>query len=192
MNRRSFPQRILFLTLLFSLAAGPVGLTQNGFRVLTGSGLKYAIPHEFYLEGNAVPVDSRNAVLIETSSGARVLVALVVTSGWASQFPHKYSGILISEGALSLCGNPLTVGSYGFGLHQPAAPSDRDAEFVLYNQAGEKVWECMSRKDLDLKGPRPLQVIPETLHSARIYFGRYSVEIQPKGTMKDGSFVCAG
>ena len=70
----------------------PVGLTQNGFRVLTGSGLKYAIPHEFYLEGNAVPVDSRNAVLIETSSGVRVLVALVVTSGWASQLPHKYSG----------------------------------------------------------------------------------------------------
>lgn len=124
-------------------------------------------------------MDNRNSVVIETSSGVRVLLALVIPSGWASQLPHKYSGILISEGALSLCGNPLTAGSYGFGLHHPAAPSDTDAEFVLYSQAGEKIWECLSKKDLDLKGPQPIQAITDTAHSARLYLGRYWVEMQP-------------
>jgi hypothetical protein len=124
-------------------------------------------------------VEKRNAVLIKSPSGTRVLLALVVTSGWASQLPHKYSGMLISEGPMSLCGHPLTVGSYGFGLHRPAFESTGNAEFVLYNQAGQRIWACAATKDLHLTEPRPLQVILDTPRSAQVYLGRYRLELQP-------------
>jgi hypothetical protein len=179
MKERSFPLRIPFLFLVFMLAAPPIGLAQGGFAILGGRRLKDAIPRDFYLEGNAVPVEKRNALLIETPSGGRVLLALVVTSGWASQLPHKYSGMLISEGLLSVCGNSLAVGSYGFGLHRPALPSSSDAEFILYNQAGHKIWECAAKKNLHLSEPRPLQAILDTPRSARVYLGRYWVELRP-------------
>jgi hypothetical protein len=179
MKGGNLPARIASSILVFTLAAAPLGLAQGRFEIVTGRKLKAAIPRDFYLEGSAVPVERRNAALVETPSGKRVLLALVVTSGWASQLPHKYSGMLISEGPLSVCGHPLTVGSYGFGLHRPAVESVRDAEFVLYNQGGQRIWECVTKKDLHLREPRPLQAILDTPHSARVYLGRYGLELQP-------------
>jgi hypothetical protein len=166
------------LIAVFAILTAPLCRAQGVFEILGGRRLKDAIPRDFYLEGNAVPVEKRNAALIETPSGARLLVALVVTSGWASQLPHKYSGMLISEGPLSLCGNPLTVGSYGFGLHRPAVTSRSNAQFVLYNQAGQKIWECAVKKNPQLTEPRPIQATVDTPHSARLYLGRYWLELR--------------
>jgi len=178
-KRGSLPLRIASSILVLTLAAAPLGLAQGGFQILTGRKLKDAIPRDFYLEGSALAVEKRNAVLVETPSGKRVLLALIVTSGWASQLPHKYSGMLISEGPLSVCGRRLMVGSYGFGLHRPAVESTRDAQFILYNQAGQRIWGCFAKKDLHLREPRPLQTILETPHSARLYIGRYELELRP-------------
>jgi hypothetical protein len=178
MEESNSPMRLPFLILAFALTTAALGRAQRGFEVSTDGGLKGTIPRDFYLEGSAIPVEDRNAVLIETPSGARVLLALVAASGWASRLPHKYSGMLISEGPLSVCGNPLTVGSYAFGLHQSAVPSGSDAEFVLFNQAGREISECVAKKDLRLREPRPIQAIVETSHSARLYLGRYWVELR--------------
>lgn len=175
---KNLSHRPVFLILVFVLACSPLGRAQGSFEILSGTRLKRAMPRDFYLEGTAFPVEKRNALLIETPSGARVLLALVVTSGYASQLPHKYSGMLISEGLLSVCGHPLRVGSYGFGVHRPATLRSGDAEFVLYNQAGEEIWKCVSRRDAGLKDPRPLQAILGTPSSARIYLGRYWVGLK--------------
>jgi hypothetical protein len=169
--------RILFLAVV--LPAAPISLAQGHFQVLSGIRLRRAIPRDFYLEGTALPVEKRNAVLIEAPSGARLLFALVVTSGWASQLPHKYSGMVISEGSLSVCGNPLPVGSYGFGLHRPAVPARGKAEFVLYNQAGQSMWQCSASEDVHLKQPQPLRVMVADPHSVRLYLGRNWVELRP-------------
>jgi hypothetical protein len=179
MEEGPLPLRIPCLILVTALAAVPHLLAQGRFEVVGARTLKDAVPRDFYLEGNAVPVEKRNAVLIETPSGARVLAALVVTSGFASRFPQKYSGMLISEGTLSLCSRPLSVGSYGFGLREPAATSNANARFVLYNQAGQKIWECVARKDFRLKEPRPLQAVVDTARLARLYLGRYWIELGP-------------
>src|SRR5438128_4645396 len=136
-------------------AFGQSALVQVG-----GKEFDSAVPRDFYLEGNAIPTEKRNAVLLRTPAGARLLFALIDTTGYSSQIRKKYIGMVIAEGADSVCGVQLGVGSYGFGLDAPPAPgSSEDARFFLYNQAGEKVGDCAAEKDTRIKLPRPLQVV---------------------------------
>ncbi len=153
-------------------------LAQGSFEQMAGKEFDRAMPKDFYLEGNAIPTEKRNAVLLKTPAGARVLFALIDTTGYSSEVRKKYIGMIIAEGKVSFCGSTLGVGSYGFGLDKPAPDRDDDAKFFLYNQAGEKVADCPSKKDKQLKQPRPLQVIVENPRSALLYLGRYRLEIK--------------
>lgn len=155
------------------------GQPPGSFEMVTGKLLQAATPRDFYLEGNAIPVEKSNAVLIKTPQGARALFALIVTAGFASRIQHKYLGMLISEGRLSICGRPAGVGSYGFGLHHPSKPGAGNARFVLYNQAGNPMMECGAEEDFNLREPKPLQVVIKSSHSARLYLGRYWLELGP-------------
>lgn len=151
---------------------------QETFEQVTGKAFDSALPKDFYLEGNAIPTQKRNAALLKTGEGARVLFALIDTSGYSSQIQEKYIGMLIIEASLSFCGGNIGVGSYGFGLQKPAATSDEDAKFFLYNQAGEKVAECGAKKDSEIKQPKPLQVVLSAGEAARLYLGRYWQELK--------------
>lgn len=172
--------RSLLRVCVLVLALAASGLAASGpgrFAIITGASLNRAIPRDFYLEGNAIPVEKRNAVLIESPIGARALFALIVTAGFASRIQHKYSGMLISEGRLSICGKDAGVGSYGFGIQRPRGSEGREAHFVLYNQAGTRVLECEMKRDLHMSEPRPLQVVIESSGSARLYLGRDWVDL---------------
>ena len=151
---------------------------QGGFEQVTGSAFDHAVPTDFYLVGEHIPVQKRNAVLLKTEKGSRVVLALLDTSGYSSQVQQKYVGMLISEGKISVCGNSIGVGSYGFGLDRPTAPSNVDAKFMLYNQAGEKVGECAVKKDESLKQPKPLGVTTAKGAPAKISLGKYTLEIK--------------
>lgn len=173
-----FLPRVCFLVLLLGTLSF-VGFARGGFEIITGKPLKDAVPRDFYLEGNAIPVERDNAVLIEAPERTRVLFALIVTAGFASRIQQKYSGMLISEGCLSICGKHAGIGSYGFGLHLPPNAGNRDGEFLLYNQAGDQILECDVKKDLQLREPKPLQVIIQSSRSARLYLGRYWLKLGP-------------
>ncbi|MGH9431873.1 MAG: hypothetical protein ACRD3T_10045 [Terriglobia bacterium] len=124
--------------LLFASAAGSIGCSRFGpgvFEIVTGKLLNEAIPRDVYLEGSAIPVEKRNAVLIKTPGSARALFALIVTAGFASQLQQKYSGILISEGRLSICGKDAGIGSYGFGIRRPPLSGSRRSSFFTTKQA---------------------------------------------------------
>ncbi len=171
------------LTWLFLLIGIQTGFStvfgaENAFKQITGKEFDSAMPKDFYLEGNAIPTEKRNAALVKNPAGARVLVALIDTSGYSSQIQQKYSGMLIAEGRVSVCGSNVAVGSYGFGLEKPPAKSDGDAKFYLYDQAGGKVADCAAKKDDQLKTPRPLQVVLSGEGAARLYLGRYWVELR--------------
>ena len=150
---------------------------QSAFARVSGKDFDSAVPRDFYLEGNAIPTEKRNAVLLKSPAGARLLLALIDTTGYSSQIKKKYIGMVIAEGAVSVCGVPLRVGSYGFGLDAPAPGSSEGARFLLYNQAGEKVGDCAAEKDTRIKLPRPLQVVLSKGEPARLYLGRYSVAL---------------
>lgn len=151
---------------------------QGGFELVTGKDFEKALPKDFYLEGNAIPTQTRNAALVKTPAGARVLVALIDTTGYSSQIQQKYEGMLITEGNISLCGGVVGIGSYGFGYTKPPATSTEDAKFFLYNQAGEKVAECATKKNAEIKLPKPLQVVVGKEGPALLYLGRYWLELK--------------
>ena len=145
---------------------------QGAFEQVSGKAFDSAIPNDFYLEGNRIPVQKRNAALLKTPAGARLVLALIDTTGYSSQIQQKYIGMLITEGKVSVCHVPLSVGSYGFGLEKPAG------KFLLYNQAGEKVGECEAKRDSALKQPTPLSIVLSNEAGARLYLGRYFVVLK--------------
>jgi hypothetical protein len=145
---------------------------QGAFEQMSGKAFDSAIPNDFYLEGNRIPVERRNAALLKTPAGARLVFALIDTTGYSSQIQQKYIGMVISEGKVSICDVPLSVGSYGFGLDRPAG------KFFLYNQAGEKVGDCAAQKDNTVKQPKPLNIALSKETGARLYLGRYFIELK--------------
>lgn len=170
--------RVCLLAAALGVTAA-LGAAQGGrFEIVTGKLFEAAVPRDFYLEGNAIPVEKQNAVLIRTPAGTRALFALIATAGFASEIQQKYSGMLISEGHLSMCGKEISVGSYGFGVHRPNTVGHQ-AQFSLYNQAGKRMMECDMEKDLRLREPRPLQVVIGSAEAARLYLGRYWVNLSP-------------
>jgi len=153
-------------------------LAQNKFEVLTGKAFDSAVPKDFYLEGNAIPTEKRNAILVKTPAGARALFALIDTTGYAASITAKYVGMIINEGDLTLCGHKVTVGSYGFGWTLPGTGVDAPGKFSLYDQAGAPVADCTAERQVDLKQPRPLQVIVAADGSARLYHGKHYIGLQ--------------
>lgn len=151
---------------------------QGAFELVSGKGFDSAVPKDFYLEGNAIPTQKRNAALLKTPAGARVLFALIDTTGYSSQIQQKYEGMIISESKISLCGMAIGVGSYGFGFTKPAATSAEEAKFLVYNQAGGKVAECALKKDAELKQPVPLQVVVAKSGPAKLYLGKNWLEVK--------------
>jgi hypothetical protein len=169
----------LILVAIALLIGKPRGaFAQGTFEQMSGKAFESAIPNDFYLEGNRIPVEKRNAVLLKTPGGARLIFALVDTTGYSSQIKQKYIGMVISEGSVSVCNLPLTVGSYGFGLEKPATTSSGEAKFFLYNQAGEKVGDCAAKKDSAVKQPKPLNIVLSKEGGARLYLGRYFLELR--------------
>jgi hypothetical protein len=152
---------------------------QGAFSVVTGKTFDGALPAQFYLEGNAIPTEKRNAALLTTPSGQRLLMALLDTSGYSSQVQTKYLGMIINEGHLMVCGKELGIGSFGFGMKKAAEPSNADATFYLYNQAGKEVSQCSVKKDMQIQRPMPLQIVLKGGKTALLYLGRYVVEFKP-------------
>jgi hypothetical protein len=153
-------------------------LAQGGFQHVTGKAFDTAMPTNFYLEGNAIPVQKRNAAVVQTGGGAQVLFALLDTTGYSSQVQEKYKGMIITGTSLSVCGGSLGVGSYGFGLQTPAASSDEDAQFFVYDQGGKKLMDCGAKKDSEIKQPKPLQVMLGAGQPAKLYLGRYWIGLK--------------
>ena len=169
----------IMLVLMAFAAGAQWAHAQKGFEVVTGKSFDQAVPKDFYLEGTTIPTEKRNAALLMTPSGHRLVVALLDTAGYSSRVQEKYTGMLINEGPVVICGKQLGVGSYGMGLKTPPPQSDANADFFLYNQAGQKVCRCSVKKDNELKRPTPLQVVLKGENEAILYLNRYGVPIKP-------------
>ncbi len=174
--RKVFVSTLVLLAL--GIAALPAGLrAEGGFDVIQkGKAFEDAIPNDFYLEGNRIPTQKRNSVLVKTPAGARVVIGLIDTTGYSSHIQQKYEGMIISEGNFTVCGQKIGVGSFGFGHTKPQATSSDDRMFYVYDQAGAKLAECSGKKDAALAQPRPLQVVKGD--PAKLYLGRHGFELR--------------
>jgi len=153
---------------------------QGPFQVVTSKAFDSAVPKDFYLEGNAIPVEKRNSVLLSTQSGARVLFGLIDTTGYSSQIQKKYIGMMIAETPIAACSVDVPVGSYGFGLQKPASQGQGSGEFFVYDQAGKQVGSCAVEADKGLKQPRPLQVTTGSDGNSMLCLGRYCIALRSK------------
>ena len=170
---------VVVASLLLSFMAANPASAQGVFKVEKGEGFNKIVPRDFVLEENAIPTEKRNTVLVFTPTGARVLAGLLDTTGYRSQVQPKYLGMLIAGGNVEVGGNPVGVGSYGFGLVKSASGAQGKAsQFMIYDQAGKKVAECTAKWDAKIKTPRPLQVVVGGSGTARLYLGRTWVELK--------------
>ncbi|MGA2131736.1 MAG: hypothetical protein ABSH50_05540 [Bryobacteraceae bacterium] len=171
----------IFLCAAVAVVSGawcPAASAQSKFEIVTGKPFDSAVPKDFYLEGNAIPAEKRNAILVKTPGGARALFALIDTTGYAANVQAKYVGMIITEGDLTLCGHKIGVGSYGFGWTLPATGVDAPGKFSLFNQAGAAVADCTAPKQSDLKMARPLQMVVAQDGTARLFHGKNYIALQ--------------
>jgi hypothetical protein len=172
------------LAVSLSLIAGLLAMypasasAQGRFESVAGTAFSNAVPNDFYLEGNRIPVEKRNSVLLKDSGGARVVVGLLDTAGYSAHIKEKYRGFIITESNISFGGSKLGVGSYGIGLDLPGAPTNADGSFKIYNQAGEKVGEGTLKYDANVKLAKPLGVSADKSGPTKLLFGKYVLEIE--------------
>lgn len=137
--------------------------------LLTPEALANLLPTTVYFKGKTASLQLRNAGAARFSDGALLWVALVDTSGYASDVQEKYQFYLVTESALVVGGVSLAAGAYGGGF-----VGDR---FLLMDLGGHTVAEGPLQTDPTLRRPRPLQMLPDTPNSVKLYLGRHWVQL---------------
>lgn len=139
---------------------------------LEGKAFDSAYVKDFYLEGNAIPTQKRNTVVLKGADGKRMVFGLLDTSGYSAEIQQKYAGMMIVERKVTVGGAAVGTGAYGFGLQKPT-PAEGPGKLMVYDVAGAKVGEMAAQYDAALAQPVPLQVV-----NGRLYVGRHWVEIK--------------
>jgi hypothetical protein len=161
----------------FGLAAPVRAQAPVACEQVTGKEFDGAIVPNFYLEGNAIPVQKRNAAMLKCGGARLAIFALLDTSGYSADVQKKYLGMVLVEKKMSLGGAQLAVGAYGFGLEKPAA-GEQPGKIFVYDVAGQKVGETAAPYDAKLAQPTPLQAVIAKGQPTKLYLGRYGLEIR--------------
>jgi hypothetical protein len=151
---------------------------QGSFEQVIGKELDSGLVRDFYLEGNAIPMQKRNAVMLKCKAGKRLVFGLLDTSGYGTDVQQKYTGMAVVEKKVAVGGAELGVGAYGFGIEKAAVAAEGPARVLFYDVAGQKVGEATAQYDKELKQPMPLQVVLAKDQPARLCLGRHWLEIK--------------
>jgi hypothetical protein len=158
---------------LLALAPTPA---QAQLTKVEGKAFDAGYVREFYLEGNAIPTQKRNTVILAGADGKRLVFSLLDTSGYGVEVQQKYAGMMIVERKVTIGGASLLTGAYGFGLQKPTPP-EGPGKLIVYDVGGGKVAETAAQYDAKLPQPVPLQVTTGG-GAAKLYLGRYWVELK--------------
>lgn len=163
----------LAVTAILALASVPAAAQVEK---LQGKAFDSAYVRDFYLEGNSIPTQKRNTVVLKGADGKRLVFSLLDTSGYSSEIQQKYVGMLIFERPVTLGSAKVGAGAYGFGLKKPQPPEGPGTLFV-YDVGGAKLAETQASHDAEIARPVPLQVVTKDGKS-RLYVGRHWVGIE--------------
>lgn len=175
------PRQTTLITVLASLlvaasAAVPT-LAQNvpdvrtTEQVLTGADLTRVVPTSFYFQGQAAPTQMRNSAAARIDNH-HVVAGMVDTSGYSAEIRARYQGFFITDGAITVGGESLPIGAYGFGF-------TNDGKFNILDLGNNQVLSVSTTNDKALRRPRPLMMTMEG-RTVRLYAGRDYVVIAPK------------
>src|SRR5690242_2780543 len=91
-------------------------IAQDVPAVLAAKDLPRVVPSSFYFQGQSGPTQMRNAAAARLGANRLVIAGLVDTAGYASDVRAKYEAFLITDSAVSVGGQSLGTGAYGFGF----------------------------------------------------------------------------
>jgi hypothetical protein len=143
-------------------------------KILSPQDIGALMPHSVFFRGQCATVQLRNTFGLRLDDGRVVLAGLVDNSGYATAIQQKYQGYLISESALTINGETLPAGAYGFGFVANDA-------FIVMDLGAHEVLKATSKTDSTMPHPRPLQIVAGAHPgSYRLYEGRRFVSIRTK------------
>ena len=143
-------------------------------KILSPQDIGALMPPSVFFRGQTATVQLRNTFGLRLANGAVVMAGLVDNSGYATALQQKYQGYLLSETALTINGQALPAGAYGFGFVANDA-------FIVMDLGAHQVFKVTSKADSTMVHPRPLMIVAG-LHPGnfRLYEGRRYVSIHLK------------
>jgi hypothetical protein len=154
------------------LAIAGFATAQERATVLTGAELTRVVPTGFYFQGLSAPTQMRNAAAARFGAKRFVIAGLVDTSGYSADIREKYVGFLITDSEITLSGETLTPGAYGFGFAT-------EGKMTVMDLAGKDLLSVAITNDKELRRPRPLMMTSDP-GGVRLYNGRNYVVIAAK------------
>ena len=146
---------------------------QESATVLTGPALTRVVPTGFYFQGLSAPTQMRNAAAARFGTSRFVIAGLVDTSGYSADVREKYVGFFITDSEITLNGETLAPGAYGFGFAN-------EGKITIMDLAGKDLLSVAIENDKSLRRPRPLMMASHTDAGVRLYHGRNYVVIAAK------------
>jgi hypothetical protein len=160
--------KVFPLLVVLFLASGAV-VAQEAATILTGAELTRVVPTGFYFEGLSAPTQMRNSAAVRFGKDRYVISGLVDTSGYSSDIRAKYVGFLITDSAITLNGERLPSGAYGFGFGTAG-------KLTVMDLAGKDLLSVAITNDKNLRRPRPLMMTADPA-GVRLYNGKDYVVI---------------
>src|SRR6266446_799760 len=145
---------------------------QNRVVILTGAELSRVVPPGFYFQGLSAPTQIRNAAAARFGSNRYVIAGIIDTAGYAADVRAKYEGFFITDSPITINGSDLRAGAYGFGF-------SNDGKMQILDLAGNQILSVSTKKDSELKRPRPL-MMTKAGDGFRFYSGKDYVTISAK------------
>jgi hypothetical protein len=142
---------------------GPVAAAET--KVMTAVEAAKFLPSTVFFRGQSAPIQARNSSGVQFTKDSLLLVTLVDTAGYSSALQEKYQAYLITESSIDIQGHRLAPGAYGCGFLAD--------NFVVMDIGGHDLFTTSSAKDVGLRRPTPLQILPSADDSGyRLYSGR--------------------
>ena len=142
---------------------------QDSATILAGAELTRVVPNSFYFQGLSAPTQTRNTAAVRFGKDRYVISGLVDTSGYSADVRAKYVGFLITDSAITLNGESLPAGAYGFGFAN-------EGKLTVMDLGGKDLLSVPVTNDKDLRRPRPLMMAADP-GGVRLYNGKDYVVI---------------
>jgi hypothetical protein len=140
-------------------------------KVLAAAELTRVVPTSFYFQGQSAPTQMRNSAAARVDNHY-VIAGMVDTSGYSAEIRARYQGFFITDSAITVGGESLPTGAYGFGF-------SNDEKFNILDLGGNQVLSVSTTNDKSLRRPRPLMMTMEG-KTVRLYAGRDYVVVATK------------
>jgi len=154
------------------LSIAGLAVAQEAATILAGADLTRVIPTSFYFQGLNAPTQMRNSAAARFGKDRYVISGLVDTSGYSADIRAKYVGFLITDSTVTLNGESLAPGAYGFGFAT-------EGKMTVMDLGGKDLLSVSVTNDKALRRPRPLMMAADP-GGVRLYNGKDYVVIAAK------------